>query len=146
MDMLIAALILIGKILIAVAALIVVTVAGWFAWAAVVRASVKHEPIEYYRGWDGYAHPISLTHKITKEEADTLHAEGSVYLIGHYDGGKLMRVTKMLKGAVFFDFEYTYHPNGMCERVKTTNANGVVKVRQYDRRGRGSADNPRGFW
>jgi hypothetical protein len=44
------------------------------------------------------------------------------------------RVTKMLKGAVFFGFEYTYHPNGRCKTVKTTNAKGVVKVREYDRR------------
>jgi hypothetical protein len=40
----------------------------------------------------------------------------------------------MLKGAVFFGFEYTYHPNGRCKTVKTTNAKGVVKVREYDRR------------
>jgi hypothetical protein len=146
MDMLISALLLIGKILIGAIALIVVLVGGWFAWAAVVRASVKHEPIEYYRGWGGYWHPISLTHKITKEEADARHADGSVYLIGRYDGKKLTRATKILKGDVFFDFEYTYHSNGRCASVKTTNANGVVKVRQYDRRGRGLPENPRGLW
>jgi hypothetical protein len=146
MDVAISAIILIGKTLIAVIGLLGVAVAVWFAWAAYVRANVKHEPIEYYRGWDGYWHPISLSHKISKEEADGLHADGSAYLIAHYDERRLTRVTKMLKGAVFFDFEYTYYPNGRCKRVKTTNANGVVKVREYDRRGRSLPENPSGFW
>ena len=126
--------------------LIVVLVGGWLGWIAIARAMVKHEPVEYYRGWGGYWHPIGLTDKISKEEADNLHAEGRVYLIGRYDGKKLVRVTKMLKGAVFFDFEYTYHPNGRCASVKTTNAKGVVKLRRYDRRGKPEPDNARGFW
>jgi len=146
MDLLISAIVLIGKILIGLIVLIVVLVGGWLAWAAIVRARITREPVEYYRGWDGYWHPISLTHKISKEEADALHAEGSVYLIGRYEGRKLVRATKMLKGAVFFDFEYSYHPNGRCASVKTTNAKGVVKVRRYDRKGRPEPANPRGFW
>ena len=146
MEIPISAMISIGKILIAAIALIGVALAAWLAWAAFAKASVRHEPIEYYRGWGGYSHPISLDHKVSKEEADALHAEGRVYLIGHYHEGKLTRVTKMLKGAVFFDFEYTYYPNGTCKSVKTTNANGVVKVREYDHRGRGRPDNPSGFW
>jgi hypothetical protein len=146
MEILISAMISIGKVLIAAIALIGVALAAWFAWAAFARANVKHEPIEYYRGWGGYSHPIGLDHKISKEEADALHAEGSVYLIAHYHERKLTRVTKMLKGAVFFDFEYTYHPNGTPKSVKTTNAQGVVKVREYDRRGRARPDNPAGFW
>ena len=146
MEILISAMISIGKILIAVIALIGVALAAWSAWAAFARASVKHEPIEYYPGWGGYSHPISLDHKISKEEADALHAEGRAYLIGQYEEGKLKRVTKMLKGAVFFDFVYTYHPNGTCKSIKTTNEKGVVKVWEYDRRGRGRPDNPSGFW
>jgi hypothetical protein len=138
MDMLIFAIILIGKILIAAIALIAAALAARFVWAAWVRANVKHDPIEYYRGWDGYSHPISLDHKISKEEADAFHAEGRVYLIGYYNEGKLTRATKMLKGAVFFDFEYTYHPNGTCKSVKTLNTRGAVKVREYDRWGRNS--------
>src|SRR4051794_36309594 len=51
MDILISTLISIGKILIAVVALIVGALAAWLAWAAVVRATVKREPIEYYLGW-----------------------------------------------------------------------------------------------
>ena len=145
MEMLISAMISIGKILIAAIALIGGALAAWLVWAALARATVKHEPIEYYLGWDGYSHPISLHHKISKEEADALHAEGRVYLIGHYHGRKLTRVTKMLKGAVFFDFEYAYYPHGARKSVKTTNANGVVKVREYDRWGRGRRDGP-GFW
>jgi hypothetical protein len=60
MDMLIFAIILIGKILIAAIALIASALAARFVWAAWIRANVKHDPIEYYRGWDGYSHPISL--------------------------------------------------------------------------------------
>jgi hypothetical protein len=149
MNILISAIIWIGKILIAVIALIGVALAVWLGWAALAiwaRSRVKHDPIEYYLGWDGYWHPISLHHKISKEEVDALHAEGRVYLIAYYNERKLMRVTKMLKGAVFFDFEYAYYPNGKVMSVKTTNARGVVKVREYDRRGRGRPDNPSGFW
>jgi hypothetical protein len=146
MDNLISAMISIGKIFIAAIVSIGVALAAWSAWAVLARANVTHEPIEYYRGWGGYSHPIRLGHKISKEAADALDAEGRAYLIGRYHEGKLTRVTKMLKGAVFFDFEYTYYPNGACKSVKTTNAEGVVKVREYDRRGRGRPDNPSGFW
>ena len=52
----------------------------------------------------------------------------------------------MLKGEVFFDFEYAYHSNGRCKSVKTTNAKGVVKVRHYNRKGKPVTDNPSGFW
>ncbi|HKS19192.1 MAG TPA: hypothetical protein VJS63_08290 [Bradyrhizobium sp.] len=146
MDTLIVVVILIGKILIAAIALIGVALVARFAHAVYVRASVKHAPIEYYRGWDGYSHPIRLDHKINREEADALHAQGRVYLIGYYNEGRLTRVTKILKGAVFFDFEYAYHRTGKCKTIKTTNARGVVKVREYDRRGRGHPENPSGFW
>jgi len=146
MDILISAILLIGKILLAAIVVIVVAVAVWFGWSAWVRATAKHDPVEYYRGWGGYVHPIGLTHKITKEEADALDAEGRVYLIGYYDRGELIRVTKMLNSALFFDFQYTYYPNGRLQSATTTNAKGVVKVREYDRWGRGRPDNPAGIW
>jgi hypothetical protein len=145
MEILISAIIWVGKILIAVIALIGGALAVWLAWAALAWATTKHEPVEYYLGWDGYSHPIRLYRKISKAEADALHANGSVYLIGHYDGRKLTRVTKILKGAVFFDFEYTYHAHGVLKSAKTTNAQGEVKIREYDRWGRGRRDGP-GFW
>lgn len=132
--------------LVAAIGVVCVAAAVWFGRSAHVRANIKHEPIEYYLGWDGYAHPISLHHKITRDEADAYHADGKAYLIARYDEGRLTRVTKMLNGAVFFDFEYTYDPDGRCRTVKTTSANGVVKVREYDRSGRGLPNNPRGFW
>ena len=145
MEILISAIVTIGKILLAAIALIGGALAAWLAWGAIARATVKHEPVEYYLGWDGYSHPIRLYRKISKAEADALHADGSVYLIGRYDGRKLTRVTKMLKGAVFFDFEYTYYPHWTLKSAKTINAQGVVKVREYDRWGRGRRDGP-GFW
>ena len=113
-----------------------VVIALWIAYR-IRRAWKKrnHEPIEYYLGWGGYVHPIGLSHRITREKADTLHAEGSVYLIAHFDPeGNLMRVVKMLKGSVFFDYEYTYYPNG---RIKTSKISrgGRVTLSEYDKRG-----------
>ena len=51
----------------------------------------------------------------------------------------------MLRGAVFFDFEYAYHPNGRRKSARVTNAKGVVTVREYDEWGRGRPGNPT-FW
>ena len=119
---------------------------GLALWSTNARAGRKHEPVEYYKGWGGYVHPISLYNQITKDEADAIAAEGYAYLIGYYDDrGRLLRVTKMLRGAVFFDFEYAYHPNGKRKSARVTNAKGVVTVREYDEWGRGRADNPH-FW
>jgi hypothetical protein len=51
----------------------------------------------------------------------------------------------MLRGSVFFDFEYAYYPNGRRKSAKVTNAEGVVIVREYDQAGRGRPGNPL-FW
>src|SRR5215510_12473718 len=92
-----------------------------------VRANRKHDPIEYYKGWGGYGHPIGLQNQITKEEADAIAAGGHAYLIGHLNAdGKLVRVVKMLRGSTFFDFEYAYHPNGRLKYSRVTNAEGRV--------------------
>jgi hypothetical protein len=97
------------------------------------RARRNHDPVECYRGWTSYRHPIYLENKITKEEADTIAAGGSPYLIGYFDtDGKLLRVVKMLRGAVFFDFVYDYHPSGKVKRVEATNTRGEVTVRESD--------------
>jgi hypothetical protein len=70
---------------------------------SVRRAFRIHDPIEYYSGWDGYWHPISLSNKITKEEADVYATQGHAYLIGYFDtnGKKLIRVVKMLREPQF---------------------------------------------
>jgi hypothetical protein len=129
---------------------LVVVVAGvglglLIAWS-VPRTNRKHDPVEYYRGWGGYGHPIVLQNRITKEEADAAAASGYAYVIGYFDaGGKLTRVVKMLRGAVFFDFAYAYHPNGKLMSAKVTNADGVVTVRDYDESGRWRSG-ARSFW
>jgi hypothetical protein len=106
----------------------------------------RHDPIEFYLGWGGYSHPIALQTKVTKENAEAMAAEGGAYLIGYFDSdGRLMRAVKMLRGSVFFDFEYAYYPNGTRKSAKVTNAKGVVTMREYDRWGRGRPDNPL-FW
>jgi uncharacterized protein DUF6156 len=130
---LISIVLLIVLILLMVVAGIVLTgiVLRWF------RARRKHDPIEYFGGWDGYSHPITLTNRITKEEADAIAARGNAYLIGYYDAdGKLTRVIKMLRGEVFFDYAYAYHPNGR-RKSATVSRNGRLTVLEYDERGRG---------
>ena len=113
-------------------------------WARLRRR--RHDPIEYYLGWGGYRHPIGLQTKVTKERAEAVAADGGAYLIGHFDAdGRLTRAVKMLRGSVFFDFEYTYHPNGTRKSARVTNAKGVVTMRVYDRWGRGRPGNPL-FW
>ncbi len=133
------------KTLIALGVLAVILAALLIARSA-ARANRKHDPIEYYRGWGGYSHPIGLHDKVTKEEADAIAARGNAYLIGYFDAnGKLVRAVKMLRGSVFFDFEYAYHPNGKRKSARVTNAKGVVTVREYDESGRGRPANPL-FW
>src|SRR5215831_3622550 len=106
----------------------------------------KHDPIEYYLGWGGYSHPIGLQSRVSKQKADDVAAQGGAYLIGYYDSdGRLVRAVKILRGAVFFDFEYTYHANGKRKSAKVTNAKGVVSLREYDERGRGLSGDP-SFW
>ena len=45
-------------------------------WSISAWAGKKHEPIEYYKSWDGYVHPIRLYNKITRDEADAIAAAG----------------------------------------------------------------------
>src|SRR5262249_15288717 len=110
------------------------------------RANRQHDPIEYYRGWGGYRHPIALQKKITKEEAVAVARQRTAHLIGHFcNESRLMRVVKMLRGCRFFEFVYEYHPNGKRKSTTVTNAKGIVTVRHYDERGRGLPGNPL-FW
>jgi hypothetical protein len=125
---------------VALVALIVV-IGVWVATVtvrSVLKARQKHDPIEYYAGWGGYRHPISLQRKITKEEADAIAAAGNAYLIGYFDAdGKLARVVKMLRGEVFFEIVYAYYPNGKRRSATVTGSDGRVTVLEYDTRGRG---------
>jgi hypothetical protein len=108
------------------------------------RTWKKREPVEYFSGWGGYRHPIGLSDKITREEADARQARGDVYLIGHFDAdNRLVRAIKMYKGVVFFDFAYTYHPNGTRRSATITNNKGVTSEREYDTSGRGTEKH---FW
>jgi hypothetical protein len=127
------------KILILLIAVVGLVVAGLFVRAARVRANRNHDPVEYYRGWGSYRHPIVLQNKITKEEADAL-AKGSVYLIGYFDGeGKLLRVVKFLRGEVFFEYLYSYHPNRRLKSARVTRG-GRETLLEYDERGRRVSD------
>jgi hypothetical protein len=121
-------------------AALIAVIGGWLAAVTVrsaLKARQKHDPVEYYAGWGSYRHPIVLQHKITKEQADVLAADGYAYLIGYFDAnGKLLRVVKMLRGAVFFEYAYTYHANGKLQSSTMTSNSGVT-VLDYDARGRG---------
>jgi hypothetical protein len=102
----------------------------------------KHDPVEYFSGWDGYTLPIRLTDRITKEEAEAIAARGNAYLIGYFDDeNRLIRDVKMYRGAVCFEHvytcypsgkhAYTYYPSGKLRQVKATNPKGVETVREY---------------
>ncbi len=128
------------KILILLIVAIGLAVAALFVRAALIRANRKHDPIEYYRGWGGYWHPIGLQNKMTKEETDAFAAKGAVYLVGYYDAdGKLMRVVKFLRGEVFFEYLYTYHPNGKIKSARVKRS-GRDTLLEYDERGRRISD------
>jgi len=116
-----------------VAVALAIGAAALFAWRA---TPVRHDPMEYYRGWGGYWHPIGLQHRITKDEAEALHAQGNAYLVGYFDrDGKLTRVIKMYRGAVFFDFAYAYHTNGRLKNARVSR-DGRETMLDYDERGR----------
>ena len=92
----------------------------------------KHDPVEYFAGWDGYTLPIRLTDQITKQQAEAIAARGTAHLIGYFDAdGRLIRDVKMLNGAVFFEHLYDYYPSGKLRRVSVTNPKGVVTTREY---------------
>jgi hypothetical protein len=96
----------------------------------------KHDPVEYYRSWGSYRHPIVLQGRIIKQEADLLAARGAVWLAADYsDDGKLMRVVKHYRGEVFFEYVYAYHPNGRLKSATVTR-DGRETVLEYDPRGR----------
>jgi YD repeat-containing protein len=122
-------------LLMALAGLVLVAFAVRF-----VRAKWKHDPVEYYMGWGGTRHPITPQNRITREEAQALAARGAAYLIAYYaDDGRLTRAVKLDRGEFFFEYRYTYHPNGRLKRVRVTRG-GCVTVLDYDIRGRRFSD------
>jgi hypothetical protein len=125
------------KTLILLVAMLGAGFAGWVIWRR--SRQRKHDPVEYFSGWDGYGLPIRLTGRVTKDEADAIAARGNAYLIGYFDAdNRLVRDVKMLRGQIFFEHVYEYYPNGRLRRVKATNPKGVEterKYRQTDRAG-----------
>jgi hypothetical protein len=118
------------KTLIVLIAVVGIGYVGWTLWQRAHER--KHDPVEYFAGWDGYTLPIRLTKLITKEEAEAIAAQGYAYMIGYFDDeGRLVRDVKMLKGEVFFQHLYMYYPSGKLRRVTVTNPDGVVKTREY---------------
>jgi Family of unknown function (DUF6156) len=128
------------KILTALIVVVGIVVAGLVVRSVLARANRKHGPVEYYRGWGGYRHPIVLENQITREAADALAAKGSVYLVGYFDSdGKLLRVVKFLRGEVFFEYLYEYHPNGRLKSARVARG-GRDTLLEYDERGRRVSD------
>jgi Family of unknown function (DUF6156) len=127
-------------------AALIVAIGVWLVAVTVrsaLRAQQKHDPIEYHSGWGSYRHPIVLERKITKEEADAFAAKGYAYLIGYFDAdGRLVRVVKILRGEVFFDFVYAYYPNRKLRSATVTASDGKVTAMEYDTRGRGVPGRP----
>ena len=112
--------------------LVLMVGAGIAGWSMGRGGERKHDPVEYFSGWDGYGLPIRLTGRITKEEADAIAARGNAYMIGYFDAdNRLVRNVKMLRGEVFFEHVYEYYPSGRLRRIKATNPDGIETVREY---------------
>src|ERR1700751_5734586 len=112
-----------------------------------LRAGVRHEPVEYYAGWGGYVHPIGLSKKITRGEAYAIAARGNAYLVANFDAdNRLTQVDKILKGELFFRFEYSYYPNGRLKLAKILRYDGRAVEFEYDQRGRKLPSSPGGIW
>jgi len=127
-------------LLMALAGLVLAALAVRFA-----RARWKHDPVEYYMGWCGYRHPVTLQNRITREDAKALAAKGAAYLIGYYaDDGRLTRAVKLHRGEFFFEYRYSYYPSGRLRRVRVTRGGyeRCVTVLEYDRHGRSVSDTP----
>ena len=119
-------------------AAVALTIAGtWYALAHTVR---PRDPIAWYMSWGGYWHPIGLYNRITKEKADAMHAAGDAYMVGEYnETGQLIRATKFLKGEVFFQYNYSYHDNGMLKTARVARG-GRETLLQWDERGKPPPD------
>lgn len=119
--------------------LMIAVAVGLTMWLPRLHArSETHDATEYYRSWGGLRHPINLKEKITREQAEAQAAAGYAYMIAHYDtDGRLLRVVKMLRGAIFFEFAYAYYASGKLKSVRVTNPDGVVSVQEFEDRRRG---------
>jgi hypothetical protein len=127
--------------------ILLLTLGGLVALArrlVLALARKDHDPVEYYRGWRGYRHPIKLENRITKEEAEAITADGAAYLIGYYNDGRLTRVVKFLRGEFFFEYLYLYHPNGRLKSARITRRDRVTLL-EYDSRGRRVSDDSIAF-
>ena len=113
---------------------IALTIAG--TWCALKHTHRPHDPIEYYTAWGGYWHPIGLYKRISKAKADEWHAKGWAYMVGEYnEKGQLRRVVKYLHGEVFFEYNYSYHDNGMIKTARVRRG-GRDTLLQWDERGK----------
>jgi hypothetical protein len=120
-------------LLIALGALALAALAVWWARS---RRTTPHAPVEYYRGWGGYWHPISPQNRISPEQAHELAARDAAYLIAYYDASnRLTQVVKMYRGEIFFDYAYDYHPNGKLKTARIARGGRVTEL-TYDKRGR----------
>jgi hypothetical protein len=105
-------------------------------WHALAHTHRPRDAITYYLSWGGYWHPIGLYNRITTQKADKVHASGEVYLIGQYnDKRQLVRVVKMYRSEVFFEYNYSYHDNGRLKSARVLRG-GPERLLEWDRRGR----------
>lgn len=115
----------------AIGIVVVVVLLAWLALGRLAEAK-KHQPTEYFLTFAGYKQPLRLRKRVHREEAEA----AATYYIGSFNkDGKLTRAIKMLHGAVAFDFNYTYYPNGKLKSFKSTNADGSTIMREFDESG-----------
>jgi hypothetical protein len=71
------------KTLIVLLAALGIAYVGWTLWRW--AHDRKHDPVEYFAGWDGYTLPIRLTDQITKQQAEA-NPKGVVTTREYQDG------------------------------------------------------------
>ena len=97
-----------------------------------LRRRRKHDPVEYYLSFAGYRHPVTLTNRITKMEAEALAAKGAAYYIGYFEDGELHRVVKIYRGAILYEHNYVYASNGKLKSRKHIDREGVTIEKIYN--------------
>ena len=101
--------------------------------AACATVATRHQPVEYYGGFNGYSFPLRLKHLKTRAEAE---ASGAAYYVARYDGhGRLVEVQKVLPGGPDFRHEYVYAADGTLMRVTITEPSRAARLYDAGRTG-----------
>lgn len=101
------------------------------AMGCAMAETEKSSSTEYYQSFAGYNLPLKPVQKISKEEAEA----AKTYCVAYFDGGRMVRLVKMLDGSVFFEHTYAYYRDGKLMRAEVKNRDGAIKMHEFDASG-----------